>query len=126
MQPTATAYFSEFHCNKNRTKWLSKINLFIGTTFIAQPALTLVCVKLAENSLFKSFFIIKPWRLFLFLTSLVPIISFFMTVSLPESPKFLFSQGKFSETLEVLNKMHKINYKRSNLHKVILTEIYQH
>ena len=120
IQPSITAYLSEFHCNKNRAKWLSKINVFIASTFVVQPMLSLMFVTLGEIPLFNGFFVVKPWRLFLFTTSLIPMLCFLLMLNLPESPKFLFVQGKYRKTLQILRQMHHDNYKRSKQQKVSL------
>ena len=85
-----------------------------------QPVLTLAFVKLGAVSLLNGSFIIQPWRLYMFTTSLLPIVCFVVIRNLSESPEYLFSQGKYIETLDVLKTMHNVNYRQSNMHKVIL------
>ena len=110
-QSSITAYFGEFHCNKNRAKWLSKINIFSFSAFVIQPLMSLALIATGiDISLFGSF-AIKPWRLFLFFFSLLPLICFVILWNLPESPKFLFNQGKEKETLAILNEIHRVNHK---------------
>ena len=109
----------EFHCNENRAKWVSKINLFTSSCLVIQPLLSLAYVSMGFNiPLFNGFFVIKPWRVFLFTTSIVPMICFFMLLNLPESPKFLLVQGKHEETLEILKEMYRINHRKSKNKKV--------
>lgn len=56
----------------------------------------------------------KPWRLFLAVFSLPGLFSFFIMSYLPESPKFLLSQGKQAEAYEVLQKMYRTNNGRNS------------
>lgn len=56
----------------------------------------------------------KPWRFFLVFCSLPGFISAIALLIVPESPKFLLSQGKDSQTLEVLEQMHRINTGHKN------------
>ena len=109
----------EFHCNKNRVKWSSKINLFISSCFLIQPLLILTLYSMGINiSLFNGSFVIKPWRVFLFTCSIIPLICFLMLLNLPESPKFLLIQGKDKETLSVLQEMHRVNHRKNTNKRV--------
>ena len=101
----------EFHCNDNRGQWISKINLFISSSLVIQPLLSLAYLSMGINvPLFNGLFVIKPWRVFLFTTSTIPMICFLMLMSFPESPKFLLVQGKYKETLHVLKEMYRVNH----------------
>lgn len=51
----------------------------------------------------------KPWKLFLIVCSLPSFISFLALMILPESPKFILSQGKQEETIEILEKINRWN-----------------
>ena len=52
---------------------------------------------------------VMPWRIFLFLSSLLNGINFFCLYRLPESPKYLLSTNRKEETLNILRKMYAIN-----------------
>lgn len=51
----------------------------------------------------------KPWRLFLAMCSLPELLSFTIITFLPESPKFMLSQGKPDKAYEILQKMNRVN-----------------
>ena len=86
-----------------------------------QPLICLGLINLdIEFSILNGVLVIKPWRQFLFTTSVIPLICFFMVLTLPESPGFLCFKGKYVEAINILKDMHRTNYKKSNSHKVIL------
>lgn len=51
----------------------------------------------------------KSWRLFLVVCGLPSIICFVVMLFLPESPKFIFSQGDEKNTIKILEKIYRIN-----------------
>lgn len=53
--------------------------------------------------------IYKPWRLFLVINSFPGVIIAAILCMVPESPKFLLSQGKDKETLDVLKQVYVLN-----------------
>lgn len=57
------------------------------------------------------YFLFKSWNLFIIMCSLPSIILACLLIKLPESPKFLLSQGKYDETLDCLKFVYRWNYK---------------
>lgn len=51
----------------------------------------------------------RPWRLLVILYSLPSLIFAILLYLLPESPKYLLSQGRSAEALEIVKNIHKIN-----------------
>lgn len=51
----------------------------------------------------------KPWRLFLVACGLPSFLSFLVLLFLPESPKFVLSQGKNDQAYEILQQMNRVN-----------------
>lgn len=51
----------------------------------------------------------KPWRLFIIVCGLTGLICGLMLCYLPESPKFLLSQKRQQETIEVLQQIYRLN-----------------
>lgn len=51
----------------------------------------------------------KPWRLFLVACGLPSFLSFLVLLFLPESPKFVLSQGKNEQAYEILQQMNRVN-----------------
>ncbi len=54
-------------------------------------------------------FIYTPWRLYIFVTSLINVIAFIMLLYPPESPKFMLAMGKPNEALKILSKVYQAN-----------------
>lgn len=51
----------------------------------------------------------KPWRLFIVVCGLPGFFSFLVLVFLPETPKFVLSQGEKEKACEILQRMNRIN-----------------
>lgn len=51
----------------------------------------------------------RPWRLFLVVCGLPSLICGLALIKIPESPKFVLSQGKQAETIAILQRIHRIN-----------------
>jgi hypothetical protein len=51
----------------------------------------------------------KPWRLFVVSCGSLSLLSGLCFTFLPESPKFVFSQGKYEKSLNILRMVYKIN-----------------
>lgn len=54
-------------------------------------------------------FIYTPWRLYIFVTSLINLVAFIMLLYPPESPKFMLAMGKPDEALKILRKVYQAN-----------------
>lgn len=57
------------------------------------------------------YFLFKSWNLFIIMCSFPSIILAYLLMRLPESPKFLLSQGKHDETIDCLKFVHRWNNK---------------
>lgn len=53
--------------------------------------------------------IFRPWRLLMIIYTIPSVISSILISLSPESPKYLLTQGKNAEALEILRKMYVIN-----------------
>ncbi|KAH8414063.1 hypothetical protein KR222_003812 [Zaprionus bogoriensis] len=53
------------------------------------------------------------WQIFLALTAVPSILSGFLHIFLPESPKFLMSQGHYSKALSALQRIYSVNKRKS-------------
>lgn len=51
----------------------------------------------------------KPWRLFILICGLPSLFSGLALIKMPESPKFILSQGKSDEAIQILRRMYCIN-----------------
>lgn len=56
--------------------------------------------------------VIHSWKVFLAICALPSITAGLTYIFLPETPKFLMSQGRNEEALEVLRMIYSINYKK--------------
>lgn len=54
-------------------------------------------------------FIYTPWRLYIFVSSLINVIAFLMLLYPPESPKFMLAMGKPYETIKILSRVYQAN-----------------
>ena len=84
--------------------------MFLSTAILLQPIINLALVTWGfELSLFNGWFIYKPWRLFLVITSIFPLFSLLVILRLPESPKLLLAQGRNDECLYILQQIYICN-----------------
>lgn len=79
---------------------MSEINKFLDSQFVFH--------NLDSRSIFV-FPVLHSWQIFLALFSIVPMITGFACMLLPESPKFLMSRGRNDEALKVFRKMFAMN-----------------
>lgn len=83
---------------------------FVSISFLIQPLLGLAIFLFDfEYKLFNETFVYKPWRLYLFVTSLIPAFCYIAIWFLPESPKFLHNTGSYTKALVILQKIYCIN-----------------
>ncbi|XP_055325194.1 synaptic vesicle glycoprotein 2B-like [Sitodiplosis mosellana] len=104
------AYLGEFHTNDKRTTSI------ISTTVIYNGMCTIVPVTawavINQDWQFQVpiiGLIYKPWRLFMVVCGLPGFISAIALIFLPESPKFVLSQGKKAAVFQILQKMNRWN-----------------
>ncbi|KAL5288431.1 hypothetical protein ACFFRR_008956 [Megaselia abdita] len=99
-------YLGEFHCQKQRDKSIM-ISCFILSIF------ALVCPLVAWGIINGNWWIdipwldmrYTPWRLFMVACATPGLISGFLIMIFPESPKYLLSKNQEEEALEVLKKI---------------------
>ena len=101
--------------------YLSKVTVFTSVAYLLQPSINLALVSWGfEINLFNGLFFYKPWRLFLLISSLLPIFCGFVIFHLPESPKLLLAQGKTEESLAILKYVYKTNGNKGVSNIIIL------
>lgn len=107
---TIFVYISEFHDNKQRTRTIMASSVMYGMTLIFVP-LTAYLVINQEWQFYIPFINItyKPWRLFIVVCGIPSAASFITLLFLPESPKFILSQGNKEQAYEIIAKMYRIN-----------------
>lgn len=108
VQASAISYLGEFHSNENRPRFVTLAAMFfpLGTAF--QPFLAIFIMPMTWRFSFIGLQI-APWRLYILLSSVIIIFTFFSMMCLPESPKFLLAIGRKSEAMESLKIAYSIN-----------------
>ncbi|KAL6427218.1 hypothetical protein ACFW04_008670 [Cataglyphis niger] len=107
---TLVAYCSEFYDAKGRVK----IPLFVGVSVsfgcVVNAALAWLVVPQPWSIVFgDGIFVYNSWRIYLSLCGLPTLIGAFCLCFFPESPKFLMSQDRNEDALEVFKKIYSIN-----------------
>ena len=106
-------YLGEFHCNKNRAKYVSLVSVFVSLSGVIRPLLGLIILTMEwKFEFWNGLFIYAPWRVYLLITSSISLFSFILINFLPESPKFLLSKGRAEEALAILKEIYYRNNDR--------------
>lgn len=112
---TIYAYLSEFHSGTHRARAIMGSAVIFGASCILLPVVAWSVIN--QDWQFDVPIIditYKPWRLFLVVCSLPGLLVFVILVFLPESPKFILSQGKQQEAYSILQKMNRVNNGKSS------------
>lgn len=107
---TVYAYLSEFLDKKHRDRAMMIASMLFGLFCMTLPLIAL-CIINQDWQFYIPYIdiVYKPWRLFLVACSSFGFLSFLIISALPESPKFVSSQGRLTEAYEILQKVHRIN-----------------
>ncbi|KAL5280519.1 hypothetical protein ACFFRR_004479 [Megaselia abdita] len=98
----------EFHSSKTRVKHVAMVSIFLPSGLIYLPALAYFILPLNINVHFLGINLL-PWRVLMMANTLPSMIALAGVYWLPESPKYLLSQGKHSESVEILRKVYSMN-----------------
>lgn len=106
--PVIWSYFAEFQPKSKRGSMLSFMAAFwtLGNLFVAGLAWLIIREDIGfrtEN------FVYNSWRIFLLICALPSFVVAILLFFLPESPKFLLSQGKSEEAIEIFKHIYHIN-----------------
>lgn len=101
-------YLGEFHAEKYRAKSICYLGFFFTLAWLILPGLAWIIIPLPISF---NFYGIQynSWRLFLGAISVPSFIIAVITLTYPESPKFLVSQGKTDEALAILQTIYAVN-----------------
>lgn len=100
--------------------YLSLTPVFGSLATAVQSTLGLIILTMNfEYNFVDKYFVYKPWRLYLQVTSSLALVCLIMIHFLPESPQFLLARKRKDEALQVLQKMYRIN--NGNTEKVNVT-----
>ncbi|KAL1132273.1 hypothetical protein AAG570_010230 [Ranatra chinensis] len=103
------AYMGEFLYPEQRDTLLLSLELFwsLGLTYI--PGLLILRMDFSTDIGFTTY---NPWNLFVFVSGLTSLLALLALVSLPESPKFLMTDGQLEKTRNILVRMFTVNTRR--------------
>ncbi|XP_037727424.1 synaptic vesicle glycoprotein 2C isoform X2 [Drosophila subpulchrella] len=106
------SYLAEFHGKKHRPY----IMLFVGLCVsIGSMILPLLAYALMPVPIFFKVATLefRTWQVFLAVSSVPSLLSGFLHIFLPESPKFLMSQGNYKKALDSFQRIYKLNKRKS-------------
>ncbi|XP_011336530.1 uncharacterized protein LOC105278835 isoform X2 [Ooceraea biroi] len=101
-------YLSEFHAERHRAKSICFLGFFFTLAWLILPGLAWIIIPLPLSFEFYGFQY-NSWRIFLGALSLPTFAIAAITLTYPESPKFLVSQGKTGEALAILRRIYAAN-----------------
>ncbi|KAH8381388.1 hypothetical protein KR093_003933, partial [Drosophila rubida] len=102
-------YLTEMHGPKYRSHVLMAVGMITSATLLLLPVLAWAIFPRDWDFLLFGSLAIHSWQIFLFACALPSFISGLVLLVMPESPKFLISQGRNAEALQVLQKMYYMN-----------------
>ncbi|KAH8247550.1 hypothetical protein KR038_006154, partial [Drosophila bunnanda] len=106
------SYLAEFHGKKHRPYIMLFVGLCVSTGSMIMPLLAYVLLPV--NISFKVGTLkFRTWQVFLAASSIPTLLSGLMHMFLPESPKFLMSQGNYSKAMDSLQRIYKMNKRKS-------------
>lgn len=102
-------YINEFCSDSTRTLGMVLLVGFgaIAETYLASVAWLIIPLDISFEIVGGVVF--KSWRLYLAVLSLPAMISTFLLLKFPESPKFVLNNGKVDKTLHILQTIYSIN-----------------
>ncbi|XP_037954979.1 synaptic vesicle glycoprotein 2C-like [Teleopsis dalmanni] len=105
-------YITELHGNKHRSRVLMILGIVTSTATLVLPCLSWAIFPRDWDFVLFNSFNVHTWQIFLAVCGLPSLISGLLITILPESPKFLMSQGRNAEALRVFQKMYRFNTRK--------------
>ncbi|XP_055847645.1 synaptic vesicle glycoprotein 2A-like [Episyrphus balteatus] len=107
------SYMTEFHGTKYRARVMMVIGMLFSIATLLLPILAwIILPNTWDYSLFNGLFVIHSWKVFLAVCALPSLTAGIAYIFLPETPKFLMSQGRNEEALVVLQTIYSINCRK--------------
>ncbi|XP_053686953.1 synaptic vesicle glycoprotein 2B-like [Sabethes cyaneus] len=107
---TIYAYLGEFHNKRNGSRAIMGASFVFGVGCLLLPGIAFSIINQEWEFTIPFLNVIyRPWRLFLVVCGLPNLICAFTLLKFPESPKFVFNQGKPEKAIETIQWMHKLN-----------------
>lgn len=101
-------YVGEFYAEKYRAKNICFLGIFFTLAWLILPGLAWIIIPLPISFEFYGI-LYNSWRMFLGAISLPIFIIAMITLTYPESPKFLVLQGKTDEALAIMQNIYAVN-----------------
>ncbi|XP_017475873.1 PREDICTED: synaptic vesicle glycoprotein 2A-like, partial [Rhagoletis zephyria] len=110
---TIYAFLGEFHTAKNRSRAIMGSAFIFGVGSMLMPCIAWLVIN-QEWSFVIPYLNLnyKPWRFFMVVCGIPGFLCGLALFKIPESPKFLLSQGNEEKTLEILQMMFQANTRR--------------
>lgn len=106
----AVTFLGELMTNKNRPRYLAFMVSFMTVGLSLQPLIGLaVLTRSIEWRFFGGLFVLRSWRVFIIVNSMITGLGFFGMMLLPESPKFQLAMDKPKDALDIMRKMFSWN-----------------
>ncbi|EAT32850.1 AAEL014910-PA [Aedes aegypti] len=107
---TIYAYLGEFHNQQNGSRAIMGASFVFGLGCILLPAIAFAVINQEwELPIVPLGVVYRPWRLFLVVCSVPGLISAFVLLWFPESPKFILMQGDVDQTIKTIQWVHRFN-----------------
>lgn len=106
--PVIWSYFAEFQPKSKRGSMLSFMAAFwtLGNLFVAGLAQAIIPTDIGFET---NGFVYNSWRIFLLVCAIPSFIVAGLLCFLPESPKFLLSQGRSEEAIAIFRYIYRVN-----------------
>ncbi|XP_049310054.1 synaptic vesicle glycoprotein 2B [Bactrocera dorsalis] len=107
---TIYAFLGEFHTAKNRSRAIMGSAFIFGVGSMLMPCIAWLVINQEWRFVIPYLGITyKPWRFFMVVCGIPGFLCGLALFKIPESPKFLLSQGHDDQTLEILQTMFHVN-----------------
>lgn len=106
----ACIYLGEFIGSKQRSRCMCFLGFFFTLSWLLLPLTSMIILPIQWKIQFNGF-LFNSWRIFVLL-AVIPsaLSSLCLGMLLPESPKFLFSQGYEKDAIRIMETMYCFNY----------------
>ncbi|KAI8129156.1 Synaptic vesicle glycoprotein 2A, partial [Lucilia cuprina] len=105
-------YLTELHGPKYRPRVLMALGMVQSLGTLILPMLAWAILSQDWDFVLFESFNVHTWQIFLFVCGLPSLISGLLLILLPESPKFLMSQGRNAEALRAFQKIYAFNTRK--------------
>lgn len=107
---TIFAYLGEYHTSQYGSRSIMGASAVFGLGGLLLPGVAFVVINQTWQVTIPFVEIVyRPWRLFLVVCGLPSLFSAIALLGVPESPKFVFSQGNSKEAIDTIKWMHRMN-----------------